>query len=325
MDVTVRPLAAADLAAVVALDASIGGTPRSGYFAKRLQAALRQPRRHLQLALDDGGFARDGRRPQAGADDARRPQAGDDGGLAGFLLARKAGGEYGDVENALVVEAFGVAEKSRHRGAGRRLLRRLEELARERGISLLLTQALWRDHGILRFLDSAHFEVASRRILELAVQRLPVEDTDVAPPLVRQLGPRDLDALVEIDERITGKDRRDYLGPKIEEVLYESAIQVSLVAEDDGFPVGFAMARVDFGDFGRIVATATLDTIGVDPRFAGHGFGRALLAQMIENLAALHVERLETEVDPEAFDLSRFLLRSGFAPSQRIAFRKALT
>ncbi|MFL5418102.1 MAG: GNAT family N-acetyltransferase [Myxococcales bacterium] len=315
MDVTVRPLAAADLAAVVALDASIGGTPRSGYFAKRLQAALRQPRRHLQLALDDGGagFARDGPRPQ------------DHGGLAGFLLARKAGGEYGDVENALVVEAFGVAEKSRHRGAGRRLLRRLEELARERGISLLLTQALWRDHGILRFLDSAHFEVASRRILELAVQRLPVEDTDVAPPLVRQLGPRDLDALVEIDERITGKDRRDYLGPKIEEVLYESAIQVSLVAEDDGFPVGFAMARVDFGDFGRIVATATLDTIGVDPRFAGHGFGRALLAQMIENLAALHVERLETEVDPEAFDLSRFLLRSGFAPSQRIAFRKALT
>ncbi|MFL5387500.1 MAG: GNAT family N-acetyltransferase, partial [Myxococcales bacterium] len=270
---------------------------------------------HLQLALDDA------RRPQAGADDV----GADDGSLAGFLLARKAGGEYGDVENALVVEAFGVAEKSRHRGAGRRLLRRLEELARERGISLLLTQALWRDHGILRFLDSAHFEVASRRILELAVQRLPVEDTDVAPPLVRQLGPRDLDALVEIDERITGKDRRDYLGPKIEEVLYESAIQVSLVAEDDGFPVGFAMARVDFGDFGRIVATATLDTIGVDPRFAGHGFGRALLAQMIENLAALHVERLETEVDPEAFDLSRFLLRSGFAPSQRIAFRKALT
>ncbi|MFL5413888.1 MAG: GNAT family N-acetyltransferase [Myxococcales bacterium] len=307
MDVTVRPLAAADLAAVVALDASIGGTPRSGYFAKRLQAALRQPRRHLQLALDDGRMAPN------------------DGGLAGFLLARKAGGEYGDVENALVVEAFGVAEKSRHRGAGRRLLRRLEELARERGISLLLTQALWRDHGILRFLDSAHFEVASRRILELPVQRLPVEDTDLAPPLVRQLGPRDLDALVEIDERITGKDRRDYLGPKIEEVLYESAIQVSLVAEDDGFPVGFAMARVDFGDFGRIVATATLDTIGVDPRFAGHGFGRALLAQMIENLAALHVERLETEVDPEAFDLSRFLLRSGFAPSQRIAFRKALT
>jgi ribosomal protein S18 acetylase RimI-like enzyme len=299
VDVTVRPLAAADLDAVVTLDAIIGGSARHGYFQKRLQAALRRPGRHLQLALDDGG-------------------------LVGFLLARKAGGEYGDPESALVVEAFGVAEKARHRGAGRRLLRRLEELARERGILLLLTQALWREHGILRFLDSAHFELASRRILELPVQRLPLDDTDLAPPLVRQLGPRDLDALVEIDGRITGKDRRDYLGPKIDEVLHESAIQVSLVAEDDGFPVGFAMAKVDFGDFGRVVATASLDTIGVDPRFAGHGFGSALLTQMIENLAALHVERLETEVAPEAFELSRFLIRSGFAPSQRVAFRKAL-
>src|SRR3954451_14121940 len=90
-------------------------------------------------------------------------------------------------------------------------------------------------------------------------------------------------------------------------------------------PRGAGARAGHLAPFGRIVATATLDTIGVDPRFAGHGFGRALLAQMIENLAALHVERLETEVDPEAFDLSRFLLRSGFAPSQRIAFRKALT
>jgi GNAT superfamily N-acetyltransferase len=299
VDVTVRPLAAADLGAVVALDASIGGCARRGYFEKRLQAALRQPGRHLQLALDDGG-------------------------LAGFLLARKAGGEYGDAESAVVVETFGIATTARHHGGGRRMLLRVEELARERGISALATQAHWREHDIIRFLDSAHFELAPRRILELRVQRLPVDDTDVAPPLVRQLGPEDLDALVQIDERITGQDRREYLKRKVDEVLHESAIQVSLVAEEDGFPVGFAMARVDFGDFGRIDAAASLDTIGVDPRFAGHGFGRALLSQMIENLAALHVERLETEVALEAFDLSRFLLRSGFAPSQRIAFRKAL-
>jgi len=99
---------------------------------------------------------------------------------------------------------------------------------------------------------------------------------------------------------------------------------MSLVAEDDGFPVAFAMARVDFGDFGHLGACASLDTIGVDPRFASHGFGGALLAQMIENLAAVHVERLETEVAPESFELRRFLQRSGFAPSQRVAFRKVL-
>lgn len=301
MDATVRPLSAADFEAVVALDARISGAARRGYFEKRLQAGLRQPHQHLQLAT-----------------------AAPDGALTGFVLSRKAGGEYGDPEGSVVLEAFGVDPAARHQGAGTRMLARLTELARQRHISALVTQAHWRQHGILRFLDAAGFELAPRRILEMPVQRLPVDDTDVAPPLVRNLRQGDLEALVRIDERITGRDRTDYLRRKLDEVLHESAIQVSLVVEDDGFPVGFAMARVDFGDFGHVGATASLDTIDVDPRFTGHGFGTALLAQMVENLAALHVERLETEVAPDAFELHRFLHEVGFAPSQRIAFRKAL-
>lgn len=300
MDATVRPLTAADFEAVVALDARIGGGARRGYFEKRLQAALRQPRRHLQLA------------------------AAVDGALTGFVLARKAGGEYGDPEGAVVLEAFGVDPAARHRGAGRRMLARLEELAREREISALVTQAHWSEHGILGFLDAARFELAPRRIFERPVQRGPVDDSDTAPPLVRNLRAEDLEALVRIDQRITGQDRGEYLRRKVDEVLHESAIQVSLVAEDDGFPVGFAMVRVDFGDFGHLGACASLDTIGVDPRFARKGFATALLVQMIENLAALHVERLETEVAPDAFELHRFLQRAGFEPSQRLAFRKLL-
>lgn len=300
MDMIVRPLTAADFEAVVALDARIGGRTRRGYFEKRLQAARRQPRRHLQLAVAE--------------DDA----------LTGFVLARKAGGEYGDPEGAVVLEAFGVDRVARRQGAGRRMLARLEELARERDISALVTQAHWREHGILGFLDAARFELAPRRILERPVQRLPVDDTDAAPPLVRNLRAGDLEALARIDERITGQDRGDYLRRKVDEALHESAIQMSLVAEEDGFPVGFAMARVDFGDFGHLGACASLDTIGVDPRFTRHGFAGALLAQMIENMAALHVERLETEVSPDAFELQRFLQRAGFAPSQRVAFRKVL-
>jgi GNAT superfamily N-acetyltransferase len=300
VDATVRPLTAADFEAVVALDARISGAARRGYFEKRLQAGLRQPRQHLQLATVASGA------------------------LIGFVLSRKAGGEYGDPEGSVVLEAFGVDPEARHKGAGTRMLARLTELARERNISALVTQAHWRDHGILRFLDAAGFELAPRRILEAPVQRLPVDDTDEAPPLVRNLREGDLEALVRIDERITGRDRTEYLRRKLDEVLHESAIQVSLVVENDGFPVGFAMARVDFGDFGHVGPCASLDTIGVDPRFTGHGFASALLAQMVENLAALHVERLETEVAPDAFELHRFLGVAGFATSQRVAFRKTL-
>src|SRR5512132_2144252 len=112
VEATVRPLTAADFEAVVALDARISGAARRGYFEKRLQAGLRQPRQHLQLAT-----------------------AAPDGALAGFVLSRKAGGEYGDPEGSVVLEAFGVDPAARHKGAGTRMLARLVELARERNIS----------------------------------------------------------------------------------------------------------------------------------------------------------------------------------------------
>ena len=295
MDPRIRPLTAADFEPVVALDARIAGAARRGYFDRRLRAALRQPGRHLQVAAEA------------------------DGRLIGFVLARKAGGEYGDAETALVLEAFGVDPGARKQGVAHKLLGNLEALARQRQISALATQADWRDHGILGFLDASGFELAPRRIFERPVQRLPVAgEDDRPPPLVRNLRERDLDALIRIDPR------GDYLRRKVDEVLHESAIEVSLVAEEDGFPVGFAMARVDFGDFGHVGAVASLDTIGVDPRFARKGYGTAILEQMIENLAALHVDRLETEVAPDAHELRRFLRGFGFVPSQRLAFRKAI-
>jgi ribosomal protein S18 acetylase RimI-like enzyme len=302
VELSVRPLTAADFESVVALDARTSGSPRRAYFQRRLGAAQRQPHRHLQLAAASGER------------------------LVGFVLARKAGGEYGDPENAVVLESFGVEPEARRQNAARRMLAGLEELARERAISVLATQADWREHGILAFFDAAGLELAPRRLFELTVARLPVvdEDLDAPPPLVRNLRESDLGALVRIDERITGADRSDYLRRKVDEALHESAIQVSLVVEDDEFPVGFAMARVDFGDFGHVGAAASLDTIGVDPRFAHKGFATALVAQMIENLAALHVERLETEVAPDSRELQRFLLHLGFAPSQRLSFRKLL-
>lgn len=300
MDLHERPLLAADFDGVVELDARIGGSARRGYFEKRLRAALRQPRRHLQLAVSQGNR------------------------LLGFVLARKAGGEYGDPDASVVLEAFGVDPDKRNQGLGRALLAGLERLARERSMAALATQADWREHGILRFLHRSGFELAPRRVFERPVTRVPVAEVDAAPPRVRNLRETDLPALTQIDQRVTGTPRGEYLGRKVDEALNESAIQVSLVVEDDGYPVGFAMARVDFGDFGRLGASASLDTIGVDPRFGRKGFASVLLTQMLDNLAALRVERLDTEVAPGAHELQRFLLRSGFLPSQRLAFRKAL-
>ena len=93
---------------------------------------------------------------------------------------------------------------------------------------------------------------------------------------VRSMAEGDLRALVAIDRRITGRDRAAYFQRKLADALTESDVRVSLVAELDGGPVGFIMARVDLGEFGRVETTAVIDTIGVDPDYRNKGVGRAL-------------------------------------------------
>ncbi len=134
----------------------------------------------------------------------------------------------------------------------------------------------------------------------------------------------DLRALVAIDRRIMGVEREEYYRGKLAEALTESDVRVSLVAEVDNVPVGFVMARVDLGEFGRVETTAVIDTIGVDPEYRDKGVGRALISQLLANLSTLRVERVRTEVDWQNRDLLAYLDRSGFLPSQRLCFNRPL-
>jgi ribosomal protein S18 acetylase RimI-like enzyme len=301
--VDVRPLTPDDLDAVVALDRRITGESRRGYFEKRLAAALLHPKRNLQLA------------------------ATTQIGLAGFVLARVVDGEYGRVGPAGVLEAVGVDPAARHAGLGRHMLSALGHRLNARDVSTIVTQVDWRNHSMLAFLDRAGFVLGPRHVLERKVHRMPLPVTDEeierVPPLVRHLRAGDLEMIARIDQMLTGQDRSTYLQRKVDEALHESAICVSLVAEDDGFVVAFATARVDFGDFGHVRPTAALDTIGVNPGFSHRGFAHALLTQMIDNLAALHVESLETEVARTSFDLLGLLYGFGFHPSQRLSFERS--
>jgi ribosomal protein S18 acetylase RimI-like enzyme len=141
---------------------------------------------------------------------------------------------------------------------------------------------------------------------------------------VRAMVESDLRALIGIDRRITGRDRSVYFKQKLMEALHESDVRVSLVAERDGGPVGFIMARVDFGEFGRPETTAVMDTIGVDPDYSGQGIGRALLSQLLVNLQTLRVERIRTEVDWRDRELLAFLDHCGFHPSQQLCFKRTV-
>ncbi|MCM5569038.1 GNAT family N-acetyltransferase [Burkholderiaceae bacterium FT117] len=335
---TLGPLAGDDLEDVVAIDAAWEGRSRRLYFERRLAAALREPGLHAQFAVRD----------------AR--------GLAGYVLARVLEGEFGQRDRSLRLEAIGVRADARGRGIGRLLFDGLAGWAGRHGVPDLRTQAAWNAHRMLGWLDAAGFSLAAAHVVDRPVHgeidtianepegavgdASPGPVLPGAPPVreidygrgesndferlardtadIRALEPADLPDLARIDRGITGRDRRDYMARKLGETLADSALRVSLGARLDGVVVGFVMARADFGDFGRTEPVAVIDTIGVDPEYAHRGVGHALLSQLFLNLAALRIERVETQVAPQDLALQGFLYDAGFAPSQRLAFARRL-
>jgi len=141
---------------------------------------------------------------------------------------------------------------------------------------------------------------------------------------VRAMKQSDLPTVIAIDRRITGRERSEYLKEKLEEALVASDVRVSLMAECDDHPVGFIMARVDLGEFGRFEPTAVLDTIGVDPEYRNQGVGRALLSQLLVNLSTLRIEHVHTEIDWRDRDLLAFLDHCGFAWGQELCFDRVI-
>jgi len=325
----IRRLAPADLDAVAALDAALIGRTRRAYHDRRLGAALRQPELHIQFAAEEAGEFR------------------------GHALARVLEGEFGRTQPGLRLEIISVVPAVHGRGVGRALHRALEDEAKKRGLADIRTGAAWRDHAMLRFLDSVGYELAPNRVIECEVRdhALGAREEPLLSPFrekggdpndwsapaandidqlardtadVRLLTAKDFEDIVRIDRNLTGRDRRAYMQHALDEALRESGVRISLAARVDGIVAGFVMARADLGDFGRTEPVAIIDTLGVAPEYEHHGIGHALLSQLFLNLGALRIERVETVVDRKAFGLLGFFYDVGFAPGQRLAFVKTL-
>lgn len=129
---------------------------------------------------------------------------------------------------------------------------------------------------------------------------------------VRGLRPDDLERVIALDAKNTGKRRTEYFRLKLQQNLAETGIKVSLAAELDDCFCGFLLARVYYGEFGTPEPVAILDTFGVHPDFRRQGVGSALMRQLSTNLVGLGVSRLQTVVSFDDPDLLRFFQRQGF-------------
>ncbi|MBI5366084.1 MAG: GNAT family N-acetyltransferase [Planctomycetes bacterium] len=142
--------------------------------------------------------------------------------------------------------------------------------------------------------------------------------------VVRDLAPADLESVVRIDARASGRRRREYYERKLAEVTRDTGIRISLAAECGGTFAGFLLGRLYYGEFGLPEPTAIIDSIGVDPDLRGKSVGRALLAQLETNLRAIGIDTIRTEVEWNHLDLLGFLGAHGFAPAPVLCLAKKL-
>ncbi len=321
----IKPLNADDLMPVIEIDQKISGSARKGFFEKRLAAALEHPGDYIYVGLHQGG------------------------NLCGYAMAKLVSGEFGKPGASASLDALGVDPGCQGKGGGHQLLKAVKDILVHKGVDELTSQVDWSQYTMLGFFSEAGFDLAPRIVLARDTSAVKVDevenydrvddagDADYSSPIgddpaalstdripVRSMKEADLGAIISIDRKTSQSDRAAYFKRKQNEVMNQSGIRVSIVAELDGFVVGFIMARVDYGEFGHTSTEAVMDTIGVNPDYQGQGIGQALMSRLMANLAILRVDTVRTEIEWNNTGLISYLDGLGFNPTQTVVLSRKL-
>jgi len=143
---------------------------------------------------------------------------------------------------------------------------------------------------------------------------------------IRLMKADDFDAVVEIDEKLFRTPRREYHEMKFEKLFgSKDYLPVSLVAEkEDGTVVGFVMGELYMGEYGIFQEAATLDTIGVDPKYQQKGIGKQLINEFMAHLKKVGVQKINTLIDWNYSRMIHFFSANKFSPSKTINLERIL-
>jgi GNAT superfamily N-acetyltransferase len=142
---------------------------------------------------------------------------------------------------------------------------------------------------------------------------------------VRPVEPSDLDAIVRIDEKLSGQTRKEYWQCRLE-IAGLRPPWMSLVAETDGRVVGFLFGWVGESEFGIARPTGWVDLIGVDLPYRGRGVGHALVERFVESGRGLRaIEKVATLIDLGQADVCEFFVRLGFRRGPMIQMEHDVT
>jgi flavin-dependent dehydrogenase/ribosomal protein S18 acetylase RimI-like enzyme len=127
---------------------------------------------------------------------------------------------------------------------------------------------------------------------------------------VRRMTVRDIDELLRINEKITGKPHAAYYETKAADYIGRSP-DTCLVAEHGGRVVGFVMGDVRGWEFGARLA-GWLEVLGVDPDYQRRGVSNALLDALFDSFRRTNVSVINTIVNWNDGDLIDYFRAKGF-------------
>ncbi|MBI3367002.1 MAG: GNAT family N-acetyltransferase [Burkholderiales bacterium] len=139
---------------------------------------------------------------------------------------------------------------------------------------------------------------------------------------VRALARDDLNAVVAIDAALQGRSRRAYIERRLAAALREPVLHAQFAAcGDDGVVLGYLLARVLEGEFGRPEPGLRLELVGVRADVRGHGIGTRLFEALLSWAGRHGMRDLRTVVDWRDTSMLRWLAALGFelAPDQILA------
>lgn len=112
--------------------------------------------------------------------------------------------------------------------------------------------------------------------------------------VIRALAKEDLDAVVAIDAEIEGHSRRDYIERRLAAALREPALHAQFAAVEGDQLVGYLLARLLVGEFGRPHPGLRLEIVGVHNQARGIGVGAQLLQALITHARKHGLSELHT-------------------------------
>jgi GNAT superfamily N-acetyltransferase len=142
---------------------------------------------------------------------------------------------------------------------------------------------------------------------------------------VRPLGTRDLERMIAIDQAYTGRARRRFLEKRLHAAERRIQDFIHVGVESGGELMGFVLARILHGEFGRDQPVVALDVVGVDPRAQGRGHGRALMQGLIEAMRKQGVSRLHSQAEWNNYPLLKFFAAAGFELSPRMVLERPVS